>query len=61
MRARAFRQDCANCRSRSKRAPPAAADASAEEQIDGLFGAGAEWLHLRHAEAGCFIARIDRA
>ena len=20
-----------------------------------------EWLHLRHAEAGCFIARIDRA
>jgi len=21
----------------------------------------AEWLHLRHAEAGCFIARVDRA
>ena len=39
----------------------AGADASAEEQIDGLFGAGAEWLHLRHAEAGCFIARVDRA
>lgn len=33
---------------------------SAETQIQRLFtGAGAEWLQLRHAEAGCFIACID--
>ena len=33
----------------------------AEACIEQLFrGAGAEWLHLRHAEAGCFIARVDR-
>jgi hypothetical protein len=34
----------------------------AEACIEQLFsGPGAEWLHLRHAEAGCFIARVDRA
>ena len=38
----------------------ASAAESAETQIQRLFNAGgAEWLHLRHAEAGCFIARID--
>jgi hypothetical protein len=31
----------------------------AEAQIQQLFTTdGAEWLHLRHAEAGCFIACI---
>jgi hypothetical protein len=31
----------------------------AEAQIQHLFTAGgAEWLHVRHADAGCFIARI---
>jgi hypothetical protein len=36
-------------------------DANAETQIEQLFAsADARWLHLRHAEAGCFIARIDR-
>jgi len=35
---------------------------SAEAHIDGLFADDANhWLHLRHAQAGCFIARIDRA
>ncbi len=35
---------------------------SAERQIAALFGNGdARWLYLRHAQAGCFIARIDRA
>jgi hypothetical protein len=35
---------------------------SAEAQIQRLFTAkGAEWLHVRHAEAGCFIACIDSA
>ena len=35
---------------------------NAEQQIANLFGADAAgWLYLRHAEAGCFIARIDRA
>src|SRR4051812_46633436 len=34
----------------------------AETQMRVLFDDhGAEWLHLRHAEAGCFIARVDRA
>ena len=34
---------------------------SPEAQIEQLFeSSGAEWIHLRHAEAGCFIARIDR-
>ena len=32
-----------------------------EAQVASLFDAGAEWLALRHAQAGCFIARIDRA
>lgn len=29
-----------------------------EARIEALFDAGAEWLHLRHAEAGCFIATV---
>ena len=34
----------------------------AEEHIEALLThAGNEWLHLRHAQAGCFIARIERA
>jgi hypothetical protein len=34
----------------------------AEEQIPQLFGSPeTAWLHVRHAEAGCFIARVDRA
>ena len=34
---------------------------SAEQQITQLFdSARASWLYLRHAQAGCFIARIDR-
>ena len=33
-----------------------------ERQISELFDEQpADWLHLRHAEAGCFIARVDRA
>ena len=37
-------------------------DVPAEAQIDVLFREyEARWLHLRHAEAGCFIARVDRA
>jgi hypothetical protein len=37
------------------------ADARAvESRIDALFADDAQWLHLRHAEAGCFIARVDR-
>jgi hypothetical protein len=36
-------------------------DDSPELQIQRLFtGVAAEWLQLRHAEAGCFIACIDR-
>jgi len=35
-------------------------DVSAEAQIKVLFEHFAQWLHLRHAEAGCFIARVDR-
>lgn len=32
-----------------------------ETAIRDLFGhAGAEWLHLRHAEAGCFIATVEK-
>ena len=35
---------------------------AAETQIDRLFGhAGNDWLHVRHAQAGCFIARVDRS
>jgi uncharacterized protein DUF1203 len=38
------------------------ADVSAEAQMKVLFeDHQAEWLHLRHAEAGCYIARVDRA
>jgi hypothetical protein len=34
----------------------------AESQIANLFAdPGVQWLHLRHAEAGCFVARVDRA
>jgi hypothetical protein len=33
----------------------------AEREISRLLARGdVAWLHLRHAEAGCFIARIDR-
>ena len=36
-------------------------DASAEAQIRVLFDDHhAQWLHVRHAEAGCYIARVDR-
>jgi uncharacterized protein DUF1203 len=35
---------------------------SPEAQMKVLFDDHqAQWLHLRHAEAGCFIARVDRA
>jgi hypothetical protein len=38
------------------------ADVPAEAQISVLFSEyAAAWLHVRHAEAGCFIARVDRA
>ena len=38
-----------------------ASGADAEREIAGwLGGADTGWLHLRHAEAGCFIARVDR-
>jgi hypothetical protein len=37
-------------------------DVPAEAQMQVLFEEhAADWLHLRHAEAGCFIARVDRA
>ena len=40
----------------------ASSDGSAEAQIETMFtDPRAEWLHVRHAEAGCYIARIDRA
>ncbi|HEV7609576.1 MAG TPA: DUF1203 domain-containing protein [Steroidobacteraceae bacterium] len=40
----------------------ARADVPAEAQIKVLFDDHfAQWLHLRHAQAGCYIARIDRA
>jgi hypothetical protein len=36
-------------------------DAPAEAQMKVLFeDHHAGWLHVRHAEAGCFIARVDR-
>jgi hypothetical protein len=39
----------------------ARADVSAEVQIGVLFEEHhAQWLHVRHAEAGCYIARVDR-
>jgi hypothetical protein len=37
----------------------ARADLPAEARVRELFAAQAEWLHLRHAQAGCFIARIE--
>jgi len=40
----------------------AGGDLSPEAQIERLFAsANAGWIHLRHAEAGCFIARVERA
>jgi hypothetical protein len=37
------------------------AEQGAEQQIAELFDdAATAWLFLRHAQAGCFIARIDR-
>lgn len=37
------------------------ADVPAESQMSVLFEEhDAQWLHVRHAEAGCFIARVDR-
>jgi hypothetical protein len=39
----------------------AGADRTAEQQIERLFADRAEWLHVRHAEAGCFIAVVSRA
>jgi hypothetical protein len=43
-------------------AAPVTGAAPPESQIARLFADDAnEWLHLRHAEAGCFIARIERA
>jgi hypothetical protein len=36
--------------------------AAAEIEIERLLGSGETgWLHLRHAVAGCFIARVERA
>ncbi len=38
------------------------ADVPAEAQMRVLFEEhAAQWLHLRHAQAGCFIARVERA
>ncbi len=40
----------------------AGAGVPAETQMSTLFASDqVRWLHLRHAEAGCFIARIERA
>jgi len=37
-------------------------ESGAEAQIEQLFSSpDARWLHVRHAEAGCFIARVERA
>lgn len=37
------------------------ADVSVEKRIEELFGhVGAEWLNVRHAEAGCFIATVEK-
>lgn len=39
-----------------------AAGVAAEPEIERLLERGdTGWLHLRHAEAGCFIARAERA
>lgn len=37
----------------------ASASASAEQQLQALVAGSADWVHVRHAEAGCFIARAD--
>ena len=35
---------------------------SAESQIERLFReTRAQWIQVRHAQAGCYIARVDRA
>jgi hypothetical protein len=39
----------------------AALDETPESQMERLFAGNAEWLHLRHAEAGCFIACVERS
>lgn len=40
----------------------AGAGVPAETQMSTLFASDdVRWLHVRHAEAGCFIARIERA
>jgi hypothetical protein len=37
-------------------------DVPAEAQVAVLFNEyESRWLHVRHAQAGCFIARVDRA
>jgi hypothetical protein len=37
-------------------------ESSAEAQIENLLASpDARWLQVRHAEAGCFIARVERA
>jgi hypothetical protein len=37
------------------------ANASAETQMGALFAhSEVQWLHLRHAEAGCFIALVEK-
>jgi len=39
----------------------ARADQTAEAQMRDLFDRDrAQWLHVRHAEAGCFIARVQK-
>ena len=36
-------------------------EVAAEEQMEATVSrAGRDWLHVRHAEAGCFIARVER-
>ena len=50
-------------RSSGSRVPELSArdDAPAEAQIKVLFEElFAQWLHVRHAQAGCYIARVDR-
>jgi hypothetical protein len=44
------------------RATPRAIDAGREAEIlrDLLADSAVEFVHLRHGEAGCFIARVDR-
>jgi hypothetical protein len=38
----------------------AGSEEAPETQMERLFAADAEWLHVRHAEAGCFIACVER-